>query len=929
MALNILTLVIVLVLLFAFRRFDRDNRSLEKVRKLADRLRDELSAYVEKRSDDLQRFGIELDVQQKAAKVALEKLQTVQEHLAGKTDSIAEIEKRLTDYDKTLARLMEMTSRVDENLARLQQESNFTESVNRKLDTARKSMDAIERELPLLREGFAQDSALALDTFKEGILADIATGLADSSATLEQARSEGLAAVEKAVAAQTRIEAEFEEAFARARTEASTLENETYEKLKEASDAKALRLRDAIEEKFLSVGQTAKTLAGEIQEAIAGFRSGWEREAGELLETARTEIRSMSDSMARSMSEVEARVEASSRDADTASEIAAGAVSRAQGDLVALADSLHSESVAMRDAVIVDFDAKLSEFQSAAQGAFAALEETGRKSAALDVELRNAMNETRRKIEEEFAAFGQAFEDHRTRFEGSFAGETSRLAAELSALQAELDALKLRAYDQVEAKLAEFEKDFFAGLESKAAGIEASFQAWKAELDAHVQSLAGDFESEFRLSQEAHSTDLRQRTEEKLARFTSESEKTLEAAGQEMRNRIDALAASVVAEEGSIRTALGTLGEDNARVKSEFAEAIRKLDESCRSEISGFELALRDLVETSRMEYESQRNAFDRAAEADRKRLADELARLEAEQRSLLAQTATLQDAQAFKDSLSAGIQELTGTLASLEEKQAAVTGLENQIVKLRKTEEELGQKMVKISSEKAKIDTLEENVKKLAVVSHTVESRIAELRDHADELAGLQASMHGLAILSADVESKYQRLEKKSSILDTTADAVDRNFQLMKNLEAMVGPMEASLGTLPGRVAALASDVEALASSKAKAEETARIVGTLESSLKEASGRVQEVQKAREWIARAESRIEELDRHANEQFKLLSSLLEENPGVDWSTVPANIQDTVRKLGRQGWATEEIARTVKLSRSEVELILELGGKKPT
>jgi DNA repair exonuclease SbcCD ATPase subunit len=928
MFLNIATLVIVLVILFAFRRLDRDNRSLERVRKLADRLRDELSAYVEKRSDDLQRFGIELDVQQKAAKVALDKLQTVQEHLAGKTESIAEIEKRLTEYDKTLAGLMEMTSRVDENLARLQQEANFTESVNRKLDTARKSMDAIERELPLLREGFAQDAALALDRFKEGIISDIATGLENSSRELELARKAGISAVEKAVSAQTRIEAEFEEAFARARTEAATLENETYDKLKEASEAKALRLRDAIEEKFLSVGQTARTLAGEIQESIARFRSDWETEAGELLETARADMGTMTDSMAESMAAIEARVETSSREARTASEIASGAVAKASGDLVTLSDSLHGESVAMRDAVIADFDAKLGGFRAAAESAFSGLEEIGRKTEALDGELHREMMGTREKIEEDFAAFGQAFEDHRTRFEESFAGETSRLASDLSALRSDLDALKLRACDQAQAKFAEFEGNFFAGLEGKAGNIETSFQTWKAALDARVAFLAEEYEMERKRSQESHSEELRRGTAEKLARLGSESEKALEDAGREMRDRIDALASSVVAEEGSIRTGLEALAEDKARMKSEYDEALRRMDESCRSELGSFEMALRELVETSRKEYESQRNAFDRAAEADRRRLSEELARLEAEQKRLLAQTSTLQDAQAFKESLAAGIQELTGAMAGLEEKQAALAGLETQISKLKKTEEDLGQKMLRIVSEKTRLDSLEENVRKLATISQTVESRIADMRDHADELAGLQASMHGLAGMAADVESKYQRLEKKSSILDTTADAVDRNFQLMKNLEASIAPMEESLGTLPSRVAALATELETLAASKAKAEDTVRIVEGLDSALKEASRRVLDVQKAREWIARAESRLEELDRHANEQFKLLSSLLEESPGTDWSSVPANIQETVRKLGRSGWATEEIARTVKLSRSEVELIMELGATKP-
>jgi hypothetical protein len=89
---------------------------------------------------------------------------------------------------------------------------------------------------------------------------------------------------------------------------------------------------------------------------------------------------------------------------------------------------------------------------------------------------------------------------------------------------------------------------------------------------------------------------------------------------------------------------------------------------------------------------------------------------------------------------------------------------------------------------------------------------------------------------------------------------------------------------------------------------------------------------KAREWLARAETRLEEVNRQASEQLKLLSTLLKEEGGqagrggAGRGAPPSTVQDTVRKLSRQGWAPDEIARAVKISRGEVELILELGGK---
>ena len=93
----------------------------------------------------------------------------------------------------------------------------------------------------------------------------------------------------------------------------------------------------------------------------------------------------------------------------------------------------------------------------------------------------------------------------------------------------------------------------------------------------------------------------------------------------------------------------------------------------------------------------------------------------------------------------------------------------------------------------------------------------------------------------------------------------------------------------------------------------------------------ISEAQKAREWLARAETRLEEVNRQATEQLKLLSTLLKEEGGKERGGArgapPSTVQETVRKLARQGWTTDEIARAVKVSRGEVELILELGGGK--
>jgi hypothetical protein len=155
---NLITLGIVLIFFFVYHKLTANNRSLEKVKRLADKLEVQLNDYVGERAEELKHYGIDLDVQQKAAKIALEKLQTAQAAVAEKAEAVGVIAERFKEYDEVLAKLMDMTARVDENLKRVHEEEVFAEGVNRKLDLAKKSLAAIEREMPLLREGFAQDA---------------------------------------------------------------------------------------------------------------------------------------------------------------------------------------------------------------------------------------------------------------------------------------------------------------------------------------------------------------------------------------------------------------------------------------------------------------------------------------------------------------------------------------------------------------------------------------------------------------------------------------------------------------------------------------------------------------------------------------------------------------------------------------------------
>ena len=72
---NLVAIGITLIILLAYRILDRDNRSLEKVKKYADKLREELSSHADQRAEDLKAYAIDLEVHQKAAKEVLRRVQ--------------------------------------------------------------------------------------------------------------------------------------------------------------------------------------------------------------------------------------------------------------------------------------------------------------------------------------------------------------------------------------------------------------------------------------------------------------------------------------------------------------------------------------------------------------------------------------------------------------------------------------------------------------------------------------------------------------------------------------------------------------------------------------------------------------------------------------------------------------------------------------
>lgn len=449
---SLITLAVVLVFFVIYHRLTANNRSLEKVKRLADKLQNGLDDYVGARSEELKHYGIDLDVQQKAAKIALEKLQAAQSAVTEKAEAIGAIADRFKEYDEVLAKLMEMTARVDENLARIHNDETFAEGVNRKLELAKKSLTAIERELPLLRESFAQEAQRTIETFRDDILNELQDGLASTATELNSVRDEAMAAFAQAQSARALVDEEFGKALEAARARASSVEDEAFASLTVSFASRLEELSSSSARQLAQLGQDTARDIGELRSAIEAFKGKWRDEAQGMLADIKAKLGEAEDIFARKATEIAGLLESSAKRAGE----------------------------------------KEAEFGETAAKARQDMEATLAELAMLEGSLKTSMESTKTRIEEEFAAFGQAFEDHRSRFEEDFKAETSALGLSLVRLGKDIETLKTEAYENAGEKLEGFEDQLLSDLSERKAQAFGQLDAWLSDMEKTLSGIVAE-----------------------------------------------------------------------------------------------------------------------------------------------------------------------------------------------------------------------------------------------------------------------------------------------------------------------------------------------------------------------------------------------------------------------------------------------------
>jgi chromosome segregation ATPase len=668
-------------------------------------------------------------------------------------------------------------------------------------------------------------------------------------------------------------------------------------------------------------------------------------------ETAGACITEQRDNWDREIQELSARAEQQS------GELSAALVKQQEEWTRLARDAEHS--------IIAASEARLAEYKQAQAEDIRQLGNLADDAARMETELRRSMQDAVGRVNGDFARFG---EETRRAQEAAAAEFNSRLAAllaELDGVNRELSGLKAQALENVSGKLKLFEDDFAADLGRRSAGIENRFAEWREGLEAQLAEIAGESAGERRRTETRLNDELKKNLTEQGERLVSELERLktetvafeegireeMKAADETRRSFNEQLArdleAARISAENEARTQIGqyslSMSETMRQTQRDLEERLREIAAHCEAQTAGIETAIehsRRGIEDWQGQYNAQMRDLDISMEEIRRRnrelsaenderIAQARLALDEIRKEISAQAKLFDRTDALKLELERGVEDLNGDMDRLEQRKKEIADIERQFTQIKRLEDDVNAKMTRFLSEKRRIEVMETDFNRLLQTSQAVEEKLAQVSSSDDTLQAMQVQIRRLEDAIQETEEKYQRIERKSQTMEETNAGIDRNFRALQESEAALAKADEAISLLGGETETLRVSIETLANENGKARDAADKLSTLDESLSLIEKRIAEMNVAREWLARTETELRALDKDAQTQLRLTRSLLDRDAKTPGGKAgpkgapPPRDRDNIIKLRRQGWTVEEIAKTMDISKGEVELVLEL------
>jgi chromosome segregation ATPase len=606
---DIIVLAIVILVLFLNRQFDKNNRSLEKVRKYADKVKDELDRLVKDKKTQIHDLNIDIEVQEKTNREILKRILQANEESLARSAEIDSFKTLLGDVSGRLEELDLLTRNVDENLVRIKKESEYVDSVGVRLNRLLEKADGLTLGMTSLQESFRIENTQALeelrDSFNEemtGVYRQFLSNLETSGKKLDQFQEhvKGLLERRDQIAKEkldaftvqwTSVEENYLARLDKVASEGVSLESDAFLQLKELMSSHSDSLSGSwnnemqrLERRFQDVSEELNDGMGQLEEdytlwksrsdeQIVRFNDHLASASGEQQST----LKGMKEELGSMMKDFSATKSGMIRQKDEVLQELSGLDDRLGAHKTTIESQLHEFSdtftgriedtaETLQIVALKAIEKKLKEYESGFFPRFNKLEQFMGDMDALESSLRLSMSDVSDRVMGEFVIFDQKMQNLRSDEERDTEERADKIKSAMAELEQGLGTLKSRAYDNVSAQLQVFEDDFFADLKKRDNSIQNTLKDWQENLDRHITDLA-DQQNRDRVEMERScSAELNKRLGELQTRVSQQFEKfqtKVESFRESLDVRVDEGNSLVVGYRDELQDKVSTLRDES------------------------------------------------------------------------------------------------------------------------------------------------------------------------------------------------------------------------------------------------------------------------------------------------------------------------------------------------------------------------------
>ncbi|MDR2467375.1 MAG: hypothetical protein LBD22_00240 [Spirochaetaceae bacterium] len=561
---NFITLIVVGAAFVVFRLTDKRNRNLQAARtygkQLEERLKEELSQYIDKKKNDVTNYGSILAAEKSSAKAILANLQKVLGELDGRQELIDTINSRLRDYDTTLGELFRMTGRVEDNLQRIASESEFVENIAVRISGVKEKFDELLAGIKAGHENLENTVDSALNALSKEV-------------------NEGKNAIITTIAAG---ETEFSQTIARQRAELNVVKQDMVTALEDAKTGMDAALKNA-----------RITMDTTLQ--------GAESNMSTVLESVQTNMDAM---LQKAQSNMDTTLKSNQTEMDTALENAARTMRTTLEEEQRAFESSSDEQQKNLEAIFAGHQEKIREAEAVRAA------NIQRDTELITALLREAVDhagERAGKLEDEiYAAFRAQTEERAARIKNDIdceLGELRKEAEDLREAASDINALELRVTTSItalEARVNNSLDSIDATLADHRDGVDKHIAAHRENVSSHLVSHREDIDREL----EHH----REGVDKHIAALKSELEGLASnAKDAALATAKEHFAAFEKAEE-AFKQRMNVSMDAARSMDAEFRLQLESTQESIRKQIASFEENARALGDTVTADFENSIN---------------------------------------------------------------------------------------------------------------------------------------------------------------------------------------------------------------------------------------------------------------------------------------------------------------------------------